>query len=74
VRKQLTQLVKLTRLRTQLNEFEESFNEKKKRFKFDIQLAEEREELAKIDGLDEVDVKDVNLDDIGVGKGKLTFG
>jgi hypothetical protein len=64
----------LTRLRTQLNEFEESFNEKKKRFKFDIQLAEEREELAKIDGLDEVDVKDVNLDDIGVGKGKLTFG
>ncbi len=74
MRKQLTQLVKLTRLRTQLNEFEESFNEKKKRFKFDIQLAEEREELAKIDGLDEVDVKDVNLDDIGVGKGKLTFG
>ena len=64
----------MTRLRTQLNEFEESFNEKKKRFKFDIQLAEEREELAKIDGLDEVDVKDVNLDDIGVGKGKLTFG
>ena len=47
--------VKLTRLRTQLNEFDESFNEKKKRFKFDIQLAEEREELAKIDGLDEVD-------------------
>ena len=74
MRKQLKQLVKLTRLRTQLNEFEESFNEKKKRFKFDIQLAEEREELAKIDGLDEVDVKDVNLDDIGVGKGKLTFG
>lgn len=48
--------MKLTRLRTQLNEFEESYNEKKKRFKFDIQLAEERDELAKIDGLDEVDV------------------
>jgi hypothetical protein len=38
-------IVKLTQLRNQLNEYDENYNEKKKRFKFEIQLADEREEL-----------------------------
>ena len=63
--------VKLTHLRTQLNEFDENYNEKKKRFKFEIQLADEREELQKIEGLDSEDVENVNLDEIGLGRGKL---
>ena len=49
-------IVKLAKLRTNLNEFDENFNEKKKRFKFEIQLVEEREQLAKIDGMDDIDV------------------
>lgn len=63
--------MKLTKLRTQLNEFDENYNEKKKRFKFEIQLAEEREELQKIEGMDDEDVEMVDLDEIGIGKGRL---
>jgi hypothetical protein len=36
-------LVKLAKLRTALNEFDENFNEKKKKFKFEIQLIDERD-------------------------------
>jgi hypothetical protein len=36
-------LVKLAKLRTALNEFDENFNEKKKKFKFEIQLVDERD-------------------------------
>jgi hypothetical protein len=46
-------LVKLAKLRTALNEFDENFNEKKKKFKFEIQLVDERDYLAKIDGMDD---------------------
>lgn len=67
----LTVLVKLTNLRTQLNEYDENFNEKKKKFKFEIQLAEEREELQKIDGMDDDQAEKVDLDEIGLGRGKL---
>jgi len=66
--------VKLTRLRTQLNEYEENYNEKKKKFKFEIQLAEEREALRKIDGMDDEAVEMVDLDEIGIGRGKLQLG
>lgn len=66
--------MKLTNLRTQLNEYDENFNEKKKKFKFEIQLAEEREELQKIDGMDDEQVEMVDLDEIGLGRGKLQVG
>lgn len=63
--------VKLTQLRNQLNGFDENYNEKKKRFKFEIQLADEREELQKIEGLDSEDAENVDLDEIGIGRGRL---
>jgi hypothetical protein len=66
-------IVKLTQLRNQLNEYDENYNEKKKRFKFEIQLADEREELQKIEGLDSEDVENVDLDEIGLGRGKLNL-
>ena len=44
---------RLSQLRTKVNECEETYNEKKKRIKFEVQLVDEREQLARIDGMDD---------------------
>lgn len=63
----VTFVEQLAVLRSKVNDFEESQNERKKNLRFEIQLKEEQDELENLENVDEDDAKQINLDDIGIG-------
>jgi hypothetical protein len=44
-----------------VNVFEENFNEKKKKFKYEIELDDERKKIEIVENIDQIDPKNVKI-------------